>query len=388
MGVVLTSLTDATNIVARFGVRAIMSEALPALVSRTKAAKIARQDARDLGVIVDKVLQSRLATLADLNDPYAYGSRFERFMSNTSNLFTRATGLGYWNDMMRTIVSVMSQNRMARNAMNWRRAPKEERAYMALLGIDEDMADRIAAQLEIHGIEEEGIYGANVADWDDEWAARTWAAALNKDADRTVIVKGVADNPLWMKTNIGKLFFQFKAFSLAAHQRVLIAGLQERPHRLAEQLVFATSLGMLISYLKFIERGDTDDANRLLENPGLWVAEGLDRSGIMSIPFELSNTLEKFGVPGLYGAAQTMAGDEDRGGKASRYANRGTFGTLAGPTAGIIDDFATIANQFAAGDLKKSGVNALIRQLPGATLPGVRSAIHVGAKPALHDGTE
>lgn len=272
--------------------------------------------------------------------------------------------------------------------MNWRRAPKEERAYMALLGIDEDMADRIAAQLEIHGIEEEGIYGANVADWDDEWAARTWAAALNKDADRTVIVKGVADNPLWMKTNIGKLFFQFKAFSLAAHQRVLIAGLQERPHRLAEQLVFATSLGMLISYLKFIERGDTDDANRLLENPGLWVAEGLDRSGIMSIPFELSNTLEKFGVPGLYGAAQTMAGDEDRGGKASRYANRGTFGTLAGPTAGIIDDFATIANQFAAGDLKKSGVNALIRQLPGATLPGVRSAIHVGAKPALHDGTE
>ncbi|MDW9902028.1 hypothetical protein GOA77_09130 [Sinorhizobium meliloti] len=289
---------------------------------------------------------------------------------------------------MRTIVSVMSQNRMARNALDWTNAPKQERAYMALLGIDELMAQRIATQIKKHGIEEDGIYGANVEDWDDTFAARAWAAALNKDADRTVIVKGVADNPLWMKTNVGKLLFQFKSFAMAAHQRVLIAGLQERPHRLAEQLVFATALGMLISYLKFVERGDTDDANRLLENPGLWVAEGLDRSGIMSLPFEISNTVEKFGPPGLYGAAQALAGDNDRGGKASRYAGRGTFGTLAGPTAGIIDDFATIANQFSSGDLKKSGVNAVIRQLPGATLPGVRSAIHVGAKPALHDGTE
>lgn len=386
MGVVLSSLTDATNIVARFGVRAIMAEALPALVSRTKAVVIARQDARDLGVVVDRVLQSRLATLADLNDPYAYGSRFERFMSNTSNIFTRATGLGYWNDTMRTIVAVMTQNRIARNALDWSKAPKEERAYMALLGIDEDMAGRIADQIKRHGIKEEGIYGANVGDWDDGLAARAWAAALNKDADRTVIVKGVADNPLWMKTNAGKLFFQFKGHALASHQRILIAGLQERPHRLAEQLVFATTLGMLVSYLKFVERGDTDEANRLLENPGLWVAEGLDRSGITSLAFEISNTAEKFGAPGIFAGAQALAGDEDRGGMASRYSNRGTAGTLAGPTAGLIDDFAMIAKQF--GDMKKSGANAMLRLVPGATLPVIRTAIHVGVKPEFHEVVE
>lgn len=388
MGVVLTSLTDATNILARFGVRTIMSEALPALISQTRAAKIARQDARDLGVVVERVLQSRLASLADMNDPYAYGSRYERFLSNTTNLFTRATGLGWWNDTLRTIVSVMSQNRIARNSLNWAKAGERERAYMALLGINEDTAGRIAKQLEKHGIEEQGIYGANVEDWDDELAARAWGAALNKDADRTVIVKGVADNPLWMKSNFGKLLFQFKGFALASHQRVLIAGLQERPHRLAEQLVFATALGMLIGYLKYVERGDMEEAGKLLDNPGLWIAEGLDRSGILSIGFELSNTAEKLGAPGIATAAQALADDPDRGGTVSRYASRGVAGALGGVSVGIIEDLRTIADQVLSRDLKKSGVNAMIRQLPGATLPGVRTAIHVGLKPELREAVE
>jgi hypothetical protein len=385
--VTLTSFTDAASILGKFGARQLMTDALPALVSGTKAAKIARQDARDLGVVTERVLQSRLANLADLQDPYQHGSKFERFLSNTSNAFTKATGLGYWNDTLRTIVAVMSQNRMLRNATNWAGADKTERAYMAMLGIDEDMAQRIAEQFQRHGVEEDGIYGANASAWDDELARRTWAAALNKDADRTVIMKGVADNPLWMKSNVGKLLFQFKSFSLASHQRVLISGLQERPHRLAEQLVFATGLGMLISYLKYVERGDVEEANQLLENPGLWIANGVDRSGILAIPFEFSNTVEKAGLPGIMTGAQALAGDKDRG-SASRYASRGTFGALAGPTVGAFEDLTQIAGQLAQGNFKKSGANALIRQLPGATLPGIRSAVHIGLKPALVDAVD
>ncbi|KRB51784.1 hypothetical protein ASE04_09630 [Rhizobium sp. Root708] len=386
-GVTLTSLTDAASILGKFGARQIMTDGLPALVSGTRAAKIARQDARDLGVVTERVLQSRLANLADLQDPYAHGSKFERFLSNTSNAFTKATGLGYWNDTLRTVVAVMSQNRMLRNATNWAAADKAEKAYMAMLGIDEDMAQRIAGQFQRHGVEEDGIFGANASAWDDDVARRAWAAALNKDADRTVIMKGVADNPLWMKSNVGKLLFQFKSFSLASHQRVLIAGLQERPHRLAEQLVYATGLGMMISYLKYVERGDVDEANKLLENPGLWIANGVDRSGILAIPFEFSNTAEKVGLPGIMTAASAVAGDKGRG-TASRFASRGTFGAFAGPTIGAFEDLTQIAQQLAAGDLKKSGANAIIRQLPGATLPGVRSAVHIGLKPALIDAVD
>jgi len=388
-GVTLASLTDAGRPMAVHGLRASMREALPALISGTKAAQISRADAKALGAVTERVLQSRLASLADLQDPYRYGSKFERFMSNASNAFTKATGLGWWNDTMKTMASVMTQNRMMRNALNWGGADKTERAYMAMLGIDEDMASRIAAQFRKHGMEEDGIYGANVSDWDDDLAARAWGAALNKDVDRTIITKGVADTPLWMKTNWGKLIMQFKSFGLASHQRVLIAGLQERPHRLAEQMVFASAIGMMISWLKYMERGDTDEADRLVNNPGLWIANGLDRTGILSMPFEISNTAEKLGSPvGLMKGAQALAGDEDRGGSAARYASRNKLGAVLGPSAGLFEDLATIAQQLGEGDLKKSGANAMIRQLPGATLPGVRSAIHVGIKPAFQEAVD
>lgn len=388
-GVTLTSTADAARLLGVHGVRSTMTEALPSLISNTKAIQISKADARALGAVSETVLQSRLASLADLNDPYRFGSSFERYLSNATNVFTKATGLGWWNDTMKTMASVMTQNRMARNALDWAKAGKTERAYMAMLGIDETMAGRIAKQIRQYGVQERGIWGANVTAWDDIPAQRAWAAALNKDVDRTIITKGVADTPLWMQTNWGKLIMQFKSFALASHQRVLIAGLQERPHRFAEQLVFGTSIGMMVAYLKYVERGDTGQAERLLENPGLWIADGMDRSGILSLPFEISNTAEKLGSPvGMMSGAQAAAGDKDRGGSVSRYASRGKLGAVMGPSSGLFEDLATIAEQLSKGDLKRSGANAMIRQIPGASLPGVRSAIHVGIKPRLHEAVE
>lgn len=393
-GMTLSSLSDTTRLLGVHGMRATVREAVPSLVSGLKAAKISRSDARDLGAVTERVLQSRLASLADLQDPYRYGSKYERFLSNASNVFTKATGLGWWNDTMKMMASVMTQNRMMRNALDYGAADAREKAYMAFLGIDEDMASRIAGQFKKYGMQEDGIYGANVSHWDDDLAQRTWAAALNKDVDRTIITKGVADTPLWMKTNWGKLIMQFKSFGLASHQRVLIAGLQERPHRLAEQLVFGTSIGMMIAYLKYAERGDLDETQKLIDNPGKWVADGLDRTGILSLPFDITNTVDKVsqgvGGPnvGISGAVSTIAGDKDSSGSTSRYASRGAVGAVLGPSVGIFEDLATIAAQLSKGDLKKSGANAIIRQIPGATLPGIRTAIHAGIKPALHEAVD
>lgn len=390
-GVTISSLTDAANVLSKHGLRAAMREGLPGLVSGLRAAKISRADARDLGVVAESVLQSRLASLADLNDPYAYGSRFERYLSNTSNAFTKATGLSWWNDTMKTMASVMTQNRILRNSLvgDYSKLGKYELSYMNFLGINEGTAELIAKQFQKHGVKESGIYGANVGAWDDPVAQRAYAAALAKDVDRTIVTKGVADTPLWMKTNWGKLIMQFKSFGLASHQRVLIAGLQERPHRFAEQMVMSTSIGMMVAYLKFAERGEFDEAERLMNNPGLWISDGLDRTGILSLPYEVSNTAEKLGLPfGITTAAQKVAGDEDQGGTVSRYATRGKLGTIMGPSASMFEDLATIAEQLSKGDLKKSGANAIIRQLPGATLPGIKTAIHAGIKPAVHDAVE
>ncbi|AVX04241.1 hypothetical protein MXMO3_01715 [Maritalea myrionectae] len=387
-GVTLSSMSDAARLIGVHGVRATMTEALPSLISNVRAVKISKTDARELGAVTEMVLQGRLASLADLQDPYRYGSNFDRFLSNSSNMFSKATGLGWWNDTVKTMASVMTQNRILKHSLNYDKAPAAEKKYLAFLGIGKKEARQIAEQFKRHGSVDRGIHAADVSKW-DEATRRIYGAALNKDVDRTIVTKGVSDQPLWTRSNWGKLIMQFKSFGLASHQRVLIAGLQERPHRMAEQLVFASAIGMMISWLKFIERGDQGRADQLVENPGLWVANGLDRTGILSIPFEISNTAEKLGLPvGITKAIQAAAGDEDQSGGVSRYASRNQLGAVLGPSAGLFKDLSTIAAQLSNQEITRSGVNAMIRQVPGASLPGVRSVMHQSIKPLAQEAVE
>lgn len=388
-GVTLSSLTDAARFPAVHGLSATMKEGFPSLVKNTKAIKIAKQDAKDLGTVAEQVMQARFASLADLRDPYRYGNRYERFLDNAANIFTKATGIGWWTDTMNMIASVMSENRILKNAMNWNGMDKYEKAYMGFVGINEEMAARIAEQFKKYGTKEEGIHGANVREWDDVEAYRALGAALNKDVDRTIIKPGMGDKPLWMKTNTGRLIMQFKTFGLASHQRMLILGLQERPRRMMEGMIFGTALGMLTGYLKMVERGDYEKANNLLENPGKWIGDGLDRWGGLYLPFEITNTADK--VSAALGGANVsipsvlsrIAGDKDHSGAVTRYQSRDPLGAVLGPTAGLFSDLATIYAAVTKGERTKAATNAALREIPGSALPGVRTILNSAVKPAL-----
>jgi len=205
-----------------------------------------------------------------------------------------------------------------------------------------------------------------------------------------------------MKTNTGRLIMQFKTFGLASHQRMLILGLQERPRRLLEGMVFGTALGMMASYLKMVERGDYEKAQNLLENPGKWIGDGMDRWGGLFLPFEITNTADK--VSASLGGANVsipsvlskIAGDKDHSGSVTRYQSRDPLGAVAGPTAGLFSDLAAIyaavtkyarskvdpRSEFSASD-RKQMTNAALRQIPGGSLPGIRTIMNAAVKPTL-----
>lgn len=60
------------------------------------------------------------------------------------------------------------------------------------------------------------------------------------------------------------------------------------------------TIGAFLYALKQIESG-----RPISDNPGTWIAEGLDRSGIFTAAFEIDNALEKAGASG--GARSTSA---------------------------------------------------------------------------------
>lgn len=394
-GVLLTSIGDVAAIPAAHGLRATLSEGLPELTRTLRGVSLSRAEAKELGAVSDVIMGGRFASLAELNDPFAYGSRYERTLDNVSLAFSRLTMLGFWNDLTKGIDSTLTMNRVIRNSQAaFDDLDRYERGWMANLGIDEDMAKRIARQYRQHGRKQGSSYLPNSARWSDKEAHRVFAAAVNKHADITIVTPGVSDKPLALHTNTGKIIAQFTSFLLSGNQRWLMRGLQGRAHRLGEFLLLGTVMGMLISWAKYVERGDTERANDLLENPGKWVADGLDRSGIIGVLFDVVNRADKvsssYGGPELsiQSAVSKLAGDRDSSGPPSRYANRNASGAILGPSIGRFEDLANVAAGMMKGDVNRSQANALLRQIPGANLPGVKSGLYIGVRPMVQNAVE
>jgi hypothetical protein len=131
---------------------------------------------------------------------------------------------------------------------------------------------------------------------------------------------------------------------------------------------------VVIYALKQMEAG-----REISDNPGTWIAEGLDRSGIFSVGFEINNAFEKIGAPGLYAGAAAMFPDASQGQPASRYAVRSKVGSFLGPSFGAATDTVGLMalgfenmRKMAAGEdgvLSEGDISAMRRLTPFASLP-------------------
>lgn len=192
-----------------------------------------------------------------------------------------------------------------------------------------------------HGETVKGVRVANTEKWTDPQAVRIFRAAIAKDVDSTIVTAGVGDLPLWARTPLGRAVIQFRSFAVANHGRTMMRGMQEGTGRFLPGMTSMVMLGMFVYWLKTVERGA-----EVSDNPGHWVAEGLDRSGIFSLAFEANNTLEKLGIPGMYTAAKVpFAKPRDRTWmpeRASRFNSRSNVAALAGPGVGFLQDSAEL----------------------------------------------
>lgn len=374
--VVLSSLTDAIRPAMVHGLGQFM-QTVPQLATNMRGIKLSVAEARLAGNASEGVLQHRLATITDIMDPYASRGPTEAFLENMTNVASKWNGIRVWTDLMKSVASVMTQNRILGSSLDFDKIRPKEKAYLAYLGIDESMAGRIAKQFETHGETVKGTKVANTEEWTDKVAVRAYRAAMNKDVDSIIVQKSVADVPLFASTPTGKALLQFKSFALASHQRILLRGLQEDQSRFVGGLAAMTAMGMLITYLKALSGNRPETQEKALSNPGWWIGEGLDRSGVMAVPMELSNVFER--ASGYNPLKSPLKMMDDGGNISQKNQNRSMIGSLAGPTAGFIDDAATAASipktMLAGEDTTKGQRSAAERLLPFNSYAGMRSML-------------
>tara|TARA_R100001530_G_scaffold28480_1_gene22526 strand:- start:1494 stop:5294 length:3801 start_codon:yes stop_codon:yes gene_type:complete len=198
---------------------------------------------------------------------------------------------------------------------------------LASSGIDADMARRIAVQFEQHGEKLKYNYMANTALWTDDAAVKAFGGALNKDINITIVTPGKGDTPLWMSTEVGSTWAQFKKFAMAAQHRMLMRGMQEKDMDFLFGAFLLLGSGMMIDAIYHKYRFNRSYAKLPLTTKLL---NAFDRSGLAAIYTDINKAIEtltdnRIGIAPALGAAKPYS-----------PSGRWRAGTFGGPTAGQI----------------------------------------------------
>ena len=368
-GAVIANLGDIYRSAMVNGLGRFMSDGVKPLLTNIEGFRASVKEAQLAGQVGEKWLHQRLATFAEIGDPYSKGTALGRMMENMSRVATKWNGLALFTDFSKSLASVTTQNRLIEAVSGG----KEQR-WLRWAGIDGYMEGRIKEQLATHGRTIDGVRVAETTKWTDPEAVRAYRAAVSKTVDTISVERSVGDVPLFVNTPIGKLIAQFRTFNLAANQRVLLNGMQEDKARFVGSLIAMTTIGMMVATLRSW-RGGEERWNKFKEsatNPGFLLGEGLDNSGIFTIPFEMANTIEKLTQPSGFSfnpiKTPMMAAfpGKSQQGESSRFASRDPIGALLGPSAGLP---MTLAKAL-GGDVK-----AGTQLIPFSTYPGMREAV-------------
>ena len=377
-GMTISALPDMGRLVMQHGFGRVFGDAIVPMLRGWGEFRLAANEAKLSGTAVDMVLDSRAMSMADMLDDYGRWSKYERGLKGLTDRFGLVTLMAPWNSAMKQIAGVIGQTRTleAIEALVAGQPLRQaERTRLASLGIGPEMAERIDGQFKTHGQKQDnGTWWANSQDWTDRDAIEAFRSALNKEIDTTIVTKG-QEVPLWMSGggtllpgNVGKMIGQFRSFSLASAQRVMMAGLQKRDMATLNGAIMMTGLGML----SYAIANQMNPKAQPLPDPstpdGLarWIREGVDKAGLTGYLFDVHNMIEKASGGGI-GLSRLTGGPTQ-----SRYANRKTLESILGPTAGLVEDVGQLLGAAAKGEWTAAENSRIRRWVPGQNMIGFR----------------
>ena len=292
--------------------------------------KMGKKEAQSFGEAVDMITGQRAMLFADVGDMFGLASKMEGTMGKLSSFnFMYVNLMSRWTEMAKSMASVTIGSRIIEDSIKWGKGTLTDKWKTALAssGIDEQMAKRIAVQFEKHGEKTQHNFMANTAKWDDELAVDAFGAALNKDINITIVTPGLGDTPLWMSTELGSTFAQFKKFAMSSTQRMLMRGMQERDLDFMFGAMLLMGSGMLIDKV-YHEFRFNRDYSKVPFNTKLLNA--FDRSGLAGIYTDINKAIETLSDNRI--GLGPLIGDERPYGSSPRW----KAGTIAGPTGGQI----------------------------------------------------
>lgn len=374
-GTVASSLGDPMNIVIANGWgRTMKYGVLPMLKNFRDTIRNMDADqvrlARLAHANTELTMNSTVMALAEMGNPFAKATPLVTFARNASKVFSKYTGITYWNHLWKQVAFNTTTARIVENARTgWGGLSKAERAMMLNLGLNEASLARIGASFEGQAgskwVAGTDLPIARFDEWADKEAGSLLRAAANQQSYSQVVTPHWADRLAFSESPYGKLVLQFRNFMIANQMRVIgrnvqLAAIDEAGGKrasVATALFGLAMMGAVVDATKHmlgnttISGGSLDSENssfdRVLreweKTPGTALYNALDRTGIFGVVFEASNMAEKLGLPNIRGGMSMAAGDDTGGRRESaRFSNRHWSEATLGPTVGLLGDVVSV----------------------------------------------
>lgn len=348
----LTSqLPDIARPVMTQGMTNTLRHGLVPLIRNFKTARLSQKDAGRMASVFETILNTRLSRRGDVTDFYAGETKLERGLKGMTDTFGLISLSAPMNQMMKEFTATIARSRIIEESIKWKKGTisAKSRALLNSSYISKDIAFKLADM----GEQVNGTWFIKDDALEDLEVMTALRAALQREVNSTIVTPGKGQTPLWMSKPMGQVLGQFRSYMFAANQSVMLSGLQRMDAAQFSGLVLSISLGAMVYALKTQSAG-----KEVSDDPQTWVAEGFDRAGVAPLLFEANNTLEK--ISGSTVGVRPMLGAE----ASSRFASRNQWGTLFGPSVGLIADTWKLGGAVTSGDWQASDTHAVRRMIP------------------------
>jgi hypothetical protein len=349
---------------------------ISALATMEKSLRnLAYDDLKEAGLMYERVLSTRMQTIADISDPHTRMNAATRISGQISQVYSQVTPINWWNDVGKTVDGLAIQQKISKVLTKGNKATAEEISELRRLGITARRSQLMREQIEKHGVKtDDGLHLSGLSKWDTSSpelraAQREFSAAVRTHTDEVIITGGIAEKPLMARTTVGMIPFQFTTYLFSAHQKLTLSSLQKADANTVFGIAMMMTLGGIVAAVKQMQREKSAEL-RGVEYKGLklrdWTTskflfEATNYAGPFPLLMDMNNRFESLGGFGMAAASGVDS--------AAKYMNRSPVDVVAGPAAGYFDNMVRTGFTALDGDgMTASEIHRARKLLPAQNL--------------------
>lgn len=367
----LNTLSEIGTVVMTHGIKAFtkMNPAFQETLNMYKKKPTKKWTNELLGMgLAESVYRANKVQRYDDLDFFSSNGKLEDLLDKGANTMSEVSGLNFLTTFLELTSFSSSINDLLELSAKGTLS-KADQKRIARLGLTPDDLQTIAKTNKVEYDENGYLLGYNFEKWTDQTVVDKVRNAMREMVKNAVIQADPTSLPAFGTSShpMAKLFTQFMRFPLAAHERIMLKGVDEASGRMAVGAAISTAIMTMIFLLReeaMVQAGFIDERDRKY---------GLEDEKLTNLATALSTKMPYLGF------TQPVADTFLRYSGMTNNYGRDTISSLS-PTLGRVEGIGDVLQDLQDGNLNSRSASFLKYMTPFNTLPVINEGLNALVK--------